>query len=168
MATHQDKTTTTSAQSAPPANIADAFGQTRLLLIAAGKLADDMDETAGYALKSVLGAAEEKFEKALDWFEAKEWKASLDERKAAPEPTARPADVASSSTRPPLSSELLDVVDEVNEVRRLMHAAWMASHHLHPEDRDGMQVVLAGAINKLDGARDRLDKARGAPPRKAA
>jgi hypothetical protein len=68
---------------APP-DIADAFSQTRLLIIAASKLAAEGDETRDYALGSVLSAAEQKFEVALDWFEAREW----EERKAAPEPIA--------------------------------------------------------------------------------
>ena len=132
-----------------------------MLLIVAGKLAAEGDETHDYALNAVICAAEQRFEKALDWFEARHWAATLEERKAA-EPIACRAESASSSTGPPLSSELLDVVDDVNWVRRQLYAAWMASHHLDGEERDGMQVVIAGALDKLTAAGERLDAARKA------
>jgi hypothetical protein len=100
MSKNTDSTAGGAMPDSDQANIDDAFGQTRLLLIAAGKLAEDMDDTAGYALKSVLGAAEEKFTVALDWYEDEAW----EERKAAPEPIARQSEPASSSPRPPLSA----------------------------------------------------------------
>jgi hypothetical protein len=98
---------------APP-DIADAFSQTRLLIIAAGKIADGRDETHDYALRSVISAAEEKFTVALDWFEAEAW----EERKA------------TIVARHPASCELLHIVDAVNEVRYLIDAAWMARREL--------------------------------------
>jgi hypothetical protein len=127
--------------------------------IAAGKLADGLDDTAGYALKAVLGAAEQKFEVALDWYEAEAWSEKI---AAPPEPIARQAQPASSS------SELLHVVDEVNHVRYQIYAAYMAARHLDRDESNAMQGVLGGALDRLTAARDRLDAARGAPERKAA
>jgi hypothetical protein len=165
MSKNTDSTAGGAMPASDQANIADAFGQTRLLLIAAGKLAADMDDTAGYALKSVLGAAEEKFTIALDWYEAEAWEEKI---AAAPEPIARQAEPASSSTRPPLSSELLHVVDEVNHVRYAIYAAYIAARHLDRDESNAMQNVLGGAMERLTDARDRLEAARRAPERKAA
>jgi hypothetical protein len=119
-----------------------------------------MDDTAGYALMSVLGAAEEKFTVALDWYEAEAW----EERKAAPEPIAAKASESTIADR----RELLGVVDNINEVRRLIDAASMAAETLENEERNPIQTVLGIAEAKLTAARDRLDKVRGAPERKAA
>ena len=156
MATKTDTTNLSGAMpGAPPADIADAFSQTRLLIIAAGKLAAEGDETADYALGSVLKAAEQRFEVALDWYEAREWeeKTGAEKRKAAPEPIARQAEPASSSTRP-LSSELLDVVDEITHVRYAIHAAWMASAHLDRDEHNAMQGILGPALDKLTIVKD--------------
>ena len=54
-------------------DIADAFAKTRLLIIAAGKLASEGGGTHDYALNAVISAAEAKFEVALDWYEARAW-----------------------------------------------------------------------------------------------
>jgi hypothetical protein len=147
---------------APPADIADAFASTRLLIIAASKLAAEGDETHDYALGSVLSAAEEKFTVALDWFEAMAW----EERKAAPEPIA--AKASESTIADPLHRELVHVVDDINAARYFVECAMMAADHLDVDERNAMQAALGIAQDKLLGARSRLDKARGAPERKAA
>jgi hypothetical protein len=136
------------------------------LIIAASKLAAEGDETADYALGSVLKAAEEKFTIALDWYEEREWEEKIGAEKiaAAPEPIARQARAEPIDAR----RELLQVVDEVNEVRRLIDAASMAAETLENEERNPIQAVLGVAEAKLTAARDRLNVARGAPERKAA
>jgi hypothetical protein len=156
--------------SAPP-DVAEAFSQTRLLIIAAGKIADGGDETHDYALRSVISAAEEKFTVALDWFEAEAW----EERKAS-EPIA-PAgwakvDAGTDAAAPaPIADrvrygrELVQVADDINAARYLIECAWMAAENLDDDDqKNAIQSVLSIARDdKLDAARDRLKTvARGA------
>src|SRR5271168_2111032 len=68
---------------------------------------------------------------------------------------AQTREPASSSSSPPLSSGLrdvlLDVVDEVNHVRYAIYAAWMAAAHLDRDEHNAMQGILGPA-----GKDDRL------------
>ncbi|MGD0188360.1 MAG: hypothetical protein ABSC25_24380 [Roseiarcus sp.] len=61
------------------------------------------------------------------------------------------------------SSILLDVDDELVDVRNLIEAAWMAAAKLVKEECDPMQTVLCMASEKLAAARQRLDTARPQP-----
>jgi hypothetical protein len=131
-------------------NIAESLDQTRSLIVAASNLTAAIDDTQGQGLHAVILAAEEKFGEAHDWF--------LERYGAAPtsEPTPSPAD-------PDPSRELLSIVDEINDVRYLVDAAWMAADSLTKEERNAMKALTGVAFEKLTAARDRLDAARGAP-----
>ncbi|MFZ2107504.1 MAG: hypothetical protein WAV18_19375 [Roseiarcus sp.] len=128
--------------SGQPPNIAEAFEQTRSLIIAASNLAA-ADETPG--LHAVICAAEEQFKVAFDWFKAGH------------------APIASPAADPDPERELLHIVDEINVVRHLIEAAHMASGALVREECDALQNVLNIASDKLTAARDKLNIARGAP-----
>jgi hypothetical protein len=119
-------------------NIADAFEQTRSLIIAASNLAAALDDTESQGLHAVIRAAEEKFEIAREWFEA-----GHEQRMS--------ARVASRA------------LDDINEARYLVDAAGMAAENLTKEAGNAMKSVLGVALDKLTAARDRLDVARGAP-----
>ena len=68
------KPTASAAGAAMPAsgqpNIADAFEQTRSLIIAASNLAAALGDTQAQGLHAVIIAAEEQFKVAFDWFKA--------------------------------------------------------------------------------------------------
>ena len=142
------KPTASAAGAAMPAegqpNIADAFEQTRSLIIAASNLAAASGETQAQGLHAVICAAEQQFEIARLWFEAGH------------KPIASPAD-------PNPDHELLHAVDKINVVRYLIEAAHMASGALVREECDALQNVLSIASDKLTAARDKLNIARGAP-----
>jgi hypothetical protein len=132
-------------------NIAESLDQTRSLIVAASNLAAAIDDTQGQGLHAVILAAEEKFGEAHDWF--------LDRYSASPtsEPTSSPAD-------PDPSRELLSIADEIDEVRYLIDAAWMAAGELAKEECNPIKAVLDIAERKLTAARDRLNVARTATP----
>ena len=142
------KTTASAAGAAMPAsgqpNIADAFEQTRSLIIAASNLAAALNDTQAQGLHAVICAAEEQFEVARLWFEAGH------------KPIIIPAD-------PDPEHELLHIVDEVDEVRYLIEAAHMAAGSLSNEEARPIHAVLSIASDKLTAARDKLNIARGAP-----
>jgi hypothetical protein len=69
------------------------------------------------------------------------------------DPTPNPAD-------PDPSRELLSIVDDLNDVRYLVDAAWMAADSLAKEERSAMKALISVAFEKLTAARDRLDAAR--------
>ena len=141
------KTTASAAGGAMPAsdqpNIADAFEQTRSLIIAASNLAAADATSPG--LHAVICAAEQQFKVAFDWF------------KAGYKPIAIPA------ADPDPNHELLNAVDEINVVRYLIEAAFMASAALLREECDALQNVLSPAKERLTAVRDKLNIARGAP-----
>ena len=120
-------------------NIADAFEETRSLIHAASSLAVTEAD-----IHSVICAAEEKFTIAFDWF------------KAGHAPIPSPAD-----TDP--NHDLLDAVDEINVVRHLIEAAFMASSALLRAECDALQNVLSPAKARLTAVRDKLNIARRAP-----
>ena len=126
-------------------NIADAFEQTRSLIIAASNLAAALGDTQAQGLHAVICAAEQQFEVARLWFEAGH------------------APIASPAVDPDPERELLHIVDEVDEVRYLIDAAHMAAGSLSVEETRPMQAVLGYAQEKLTAARDKLNTARGAP-----
>src|ERR1700722_10004754 len=126
-------------------NIADAFEQTRSLIIAASNLAAASGDTQAQGLHAVIIAAEEQFKVAFDWF------------KAGYKPIAIPA------ADPDPNHELLNAVDEINVVRYLIEAAFMASAALLREECDALQNVLSPAKERLTAVRDKLNIARGAP-----
>jgi hypothetical protein len=67
------KPTASAAGGAMPAeghNIADAFDETRRLIIAASNLAAALDDTQAQGLHAAICAAEDKFMVAHNWFEA--------------------------------------------------------------------------------------------------
>jgi hypothetical protein len=78
-------------------------------------------------------------------------------------PPARPIAAKSAAGDPDLKRELLQIVDEVNEVRYLVDAAWMAAEMLTFEESSAIKSVLSIAKVKLTCARNKLDVARGAP-----
>jgi hypothetical protein len=122
------------------------------LIIAASNLAAAIDDTQGQGLHAVICAAEEKFEVAHDWF--------LERYGASPtsDPTPSPAD-------PDPSRELLRVADDIDEVRYLIEAAWMAAESLvDNEDERAIQTLLSVAKRQLTAARNRLNVARRAQP----
>ena len=125
-------------------NIADAFEQTRSLIIAASNLAAALGDTQAQGLHAVIIAAEEQFKVAFDWFEAGH------------KPIASPAD-------PDPERKLLEIVDNVYVIRCLVDAAWMAADSLIKEERDPMKSVLNIAVEKLKDASNKLNIARGAP-----
>jgi hypothetical protein len=159
-----------------PSKMADEIEMIKELVDAAFMAANDLVDFQRGAMRGLLGQTSEKIGKVAEEFTdaycggnvALDVVADMLTRKAAPEPIARQAEPASSSTRPPLSSELLDVVDEINHVRYAIHAVWMASAHLDRDDHNALQGILGPALDRLTAARDRLDVARGAPERKAA
>ena len=57
------------------------------------------------------------------------------------------------------SRELLSIVDEIDEVRYLVDAAWMAADSLTKEECNAMKAVTSVAFEKLTAARDRLNAA---------
>jgi hypothetical protein len=144
------KPTASAASEALPAsgqpNIAEAFDETRRLIIAASNLAAGIDDIQAQGLHAVICAAEEKFMVALDWYEAGGHKQGA----------SAPIDLDPKR-------DLLHIVDEVNEVRYLVDAAWMAAEMLTFEESSAIKAVLSIAQNKLTAARDKLDVARGAP-----
>jgi hypothetical protein len=161
-----------------PSKMADEIEMIKELVDAAFMAANDLVDFQRGAMRGLLGQTSEKIGKVAEEFTDAYCGGNVDPdvvadmlnvaRKAAPDPIARQAEPASSSPRPPLSSELLDVVDEINHVRYAIHAVWMASAHLDRDDHNAMQGVLGPALDRLTAARDRLDKARGAPEWKAA
>jgi len=140
--------TASAAGAAMPAegqpNIADAFEQTRSLIIAASNLAAALDDTQAQGLHTVICAAEDKFMVAHDWFEAGH------------KPITVPAD-------PDPDHELLHIVDDIYPIRMLIECAWMAAVSLTKEECGAMQTVLNEAQNRLTAVRDRLNIARSAP-----
>jgi hypothetical protein len=60
-------------------------------------------------------------------------------------------------------SKLLRIVDEIDTVRGLMDAAWMAADSLTPGEGGPIMSVLCVAHDKLTAARDALNELRGAP-----
>ena len=129
-------------------NIADAFDQTRHLIIAASNLAAGPDPYKE-ALHAVIIAAEEQFGIAHDWF--------LGRRDSAPT-----SGQTSSEADRNLRLELLDIVNNMDEVRYLVEATWMAVESLSDTDEQApLHVVLSVAKQKLTAARDRLNVARG-------
>jgi hypothetical protein len=147
------RTTASAAGAAMPAegqpNIADAFDETRRLIIAASNLAAALDDTQALGLHAVICAAEDKFMVAHDWFEA-------GHKQGASAPIASPAD-------PDPDHELLHVVDDVYPIRMLIECAWMAAVSLTKEECGAMQTVLNEAQKRLTAVRDKLNVARGAP-----
>ena len=127
---------------------ADAFDQTHNLIVAAQNLASAEDPYAP-AFHAVVCAAEEQFEIAHNWF--------LERRGATPK-----SDPTSSEADPDPSRKLLDIADELDEVRYLIDAAWMAAGELAKEECNPIKAVLDIAERKLTAARDRLNVARGA------
>jgi hypothetical protein len=154
------KPTVSAAGGAMPAsgqpNIADAFDETRRLIIAASNLAAAIDDTQAQGLHAVICAAEEKFMVALGWFEA----GGHEQRVSAP--IARAAD-------PDPRRDLLHICDDIDEVRHLIEAVWMGVEALSDVEHDreaqsALHAVLNVAKGKLTAARDKLDVARGAKP----
>ena len=126
-------------------NIADAFDETRRLIIAASNLAAALDDTQAQGLHAVICAAEDKFMVAHDWFEAGH------------KPIAAvPAD-------PDPEHKLLEIVDAIYPIRCLIEAGWMAATDLTKEQCGAMQTVLGEAQERLAAVRDKLNVARGAP-----
>ena len=142
------KTTASAAGGAMPAegqpHIAEAFEQTRSLIIAASNLAVTEDD-----IHAVICAAEEKFTIAFDWF-----KAGHEQRVSAQ---------ASRQAEPDPNHDLLNVVDDIYPIRCLVEAAWMAATDLTKEQCRAMQTVLGEAQERLIAVRDKLDVIRGAP-----
>jgi hypothetical protein len=131
--------------------IANVLDETGNLIIAASNLAAAIDDTQGQGLHAVICAAEEKFEVAHDWF--------LERYGASPtsDPTPSPSD--------PASRELLGIADDIDEVRYLIEAAWMAAESLvDNEDERAIQTLLSVAKRQLTAARNRLNVARRAQP----
>ena len=140
------KPTASAAGEAMPAegqpNIADAFEQTRLLIIAASNLAAALDDTQAQGLHAVICAAEDKFEVARLWFEAGH------------KPIASLAD-------PDPDHELLHAVDDIYVIRCLIEAAWMAAVSLTKEECGAMQTVLNEAQQRLTAVRERSKSPAG-------
>ena len=61
------------------------------------------------------------------------------------------------------SSALLDIVDELSDIRFLIEAAHMAATELPSEQCGPMQTLLDFVSQKLSAARDKLDAARPQP-----
>jgi hypothetical protein len=78
------------------------------------------------------------------------------------------SETSSEADRDP-SRELLCVVDDINEVRYIIEATWMAVESIEEEeDKQSIQTLLSVAKRQLTAARDRLDVARGAQPKDRA
>jgi hypothetical protein len=156
--------------------MADELEKIKELIDVAYMAAGDLQDYQRGAMRGLLDQTSEKIAEIVEAYSGGDLSldvvADMLTRKAAPAPTApepiaRQAE-ASSSTKPPLASELLHVVDEITHVRYAIHAAWMASAHLDRDEHNAMQGILGPAFDKLTAARDRLNVARGAPERKAA
>ena len=146
------KTTASAAGGAMPAsgqpNIAEAFEQTRLLIIAASNIAAAIDDTQAQGLHTVIITAEDKFKVAFDWFKAGH------------------VSLIASPAHPDPDRELLHIVDDIDEVRYLIEATWMAVDNLSDrEAQNPLHAVLSIAKRKLTGARDKLNIIRRTPRR---
>jgi hypothetical protein len=123
-------------------NIADAFDQTRGLIIAASNMAAALEDTEAQGLHPVILAIEEQFEITRDWFLTRH----------AGAPTSAP------------SLDLLDIVDELGMIRSFVEAGWMAAASLPKDECDALQNVLGVAEQRLTVVRDKIDVARGEAP----
>jgi hypothetical protein len=77
---------------------------------------------------------------------------------------AMPAEGQPNHADPDSSRELLRIADDLNDVRYLIDAAWMAAGNLTTEQCNAMKAVIVVAFDRLDAACDRLGIARGAQP----
>ena len=145
------KPTVSAAGGAMPAeahNIADAFDETRRLIIAASNLAAALDDTQAQGLHAVICAAEDKFMVAHNWFEAGH------EQRAS----------ATVASHPDPDHALLQVVDEIYPIKFLIECAWMAAADLREDQCAAMRTVLTEAQERLTASRDKLDKIRAGAP----
>jgi hypothetical protein len=148
------KPTVSAAGGAMPAegqNIADAFDETRRLIIAASNLAAAaaLDDTQAQGLHAVICAAEDKFMVAHNWFEAGGHKQGAS---------------ATEASHPDPDYALLRVVDEIYPIRSLIECAWMAAADLREDQCGAMRTVLTEAQERLVAVRDKLDKIRAGAP----
>jgi hypothetical protein len=148
-----------------PSKMADEIEMIKELVDAAFMAANDLVDFQRGAMRGLLGQTSEKIGKVAEEFTdaycggnvALDVVADMLTRKAAPEPIAAKASESTIADR----RELLGVVDNINEVRRLIDAASMAAETLENEERNPIQAVLGVAEQKLTAARDRLNVARG-------
>jgi hypothetical protein len=157
-----------------PSKMADEIEMIKELVDAAFMAANDLVDFQRGAMRGLLGQTSEKIGKVAEEFTDAYCGGNVDldvvadvlTRKAAPEPIA--AKASESTIADPLHRELVHVVDDINAARYFVECAMMAADHLDVDERNAMQAALGIAQDKLLGARSRLDKARGAPERKAA